>query len=143
MGYFLSYQLLFTSKSRPHSIPCWSTVILISDKRKRDLHCPPLSPLFFSKRMIFTFRDNRDSADVLLFWENGLLQWLRPQISFSSELNLLWTSSEICFVFFLNFYKDGQGNILDEQGNEAMDFEEEVDPYIIDTLLTVRIPRFS
>ena len=66
-----------------------------------------------------------------------------PQSSFSSELNLLWTSSEICFVFFLNFYKDGQGNILDEQGNEAMDFEEEVDPYIIDTLLTVRIPRFS
>ncbi|KAI9493250.1 hypothetical protein BDB00DRAFT_907518 [Zychaea mexicana] len=35
------------------------------------------------------------------------------------------------------FYEDGQGNIIDEQGNEAMDIEEEIDPYNLATLMTL------
>ncbi|KAI9483953.1 MAG: hypothetical protein EXX96DRAFT_632653 [Benjaminiella poitrasii] len=35
------------------------------------------------------------------------------------------------------FYKDGQGRILDEQGNNAVGWEEEVDPYNLGTLLTL------
>ncbi|CAO3677152.1 unnamed protein product [Rhizopus microsporus] len=34
------------------------------------------------------------------------------------------------------YYKDGQGSIADEQGNEAMDYEEETDPYNVTSLLT-------
>ncbi|KAI9332752.1 hypothetical protein BD770DRAFT_301157, partial [Pilaira anomala] len=34
------------------------------------------------------------------------------------------------------FYEDGQGNIVDEQGNETMDLEEEVDPFNLGTLMT-------
>ncbi|KAG1261020.1 hypothetical protein G6F68_006996 [Rhizopus microsporus] len=33
------------------------------------------------------------------------------------------------------YYKDGQGSIVDEQGNEAMDYEEETDPYNVTSLL--------
>jgi len=35
------------------------------------------------------------------------------------------------------FYEDGQGRILDEQGNDAVEWEEEVDPYNFGTLLTL------
>lgn len=35
------------------------------------------------------------------------------------------------------FYEDGRGIIVDEQGNEAMDLEEEVDPYNLGTLMTL------
>ncbi|KAI8639547.1 hypothetical protein BD408DRAFT_263899 [Parasitella parasitica] len=35
------------------------------------------------------------------------------------------------------FYEDGQGNIVDEQGNETMDLEEEVDPFNLGTLMTI------
>lgn len=34
------------------------------------------------------------------------------------------------------YYEDGQGSIADEQGNEAMDYEEETDPYNVTSLLT-------
>lgn len=34
------------------------------------------------------------------------------------------------------YYEDGQGKIADEQGNEAMDYEEEFDPYNISSLMT-------
>jgi hypothetical protein len=40
-------------------------------------------------------------------------------------------------VRFHFFFYNGQGNILDEQDDEAMDFEKEVDPYNVDTLLTL------
>ncbi|KAG2214156.1 hypothetical protein INT45_002646 [Circinella minor] len=35
------------------------------------------------------------------------------------------------------FYKDGQGKIVDEEGNEAMDIEEDIDPYNLGTLMTL------
>lgn len=35
------------------------------------------------------------------------------------------------------FYKDGQGEILDESGAEAMDWEEGGDPFNIETLMTL------
>ncbi|GAA5816025.1 hypothetical protein MFLAVUS_009547 [Mucor flavus] len=35
------------------------------------------------------------------------------------------------------YYEDGQGKILEEQGNDAVDWEEEVDPYNLCTLLTL------
>lgn len=35
------------------------------------------------------------------------------------------------------FYEDGRGNIVDEQGHEAMDLEEEADPYSLGTLMTL------
>lgn len=35
------------------------------------------------------------------------------------------------------FYKDGQGRILDEQGNDAVKWEEEVDPHNLGILLTL------
>jgi hypothetical protein len=35
------------------------------------------------------------------------------------------------------FYEDGQGNTLNEQGDETMNLVEEVDPYNVDTLLTL------
>jgi hypothetical protein len=48
------------------------------------------------------------------------------------------------YIFFLPFqinnnffYENGQWNIVDEQGNEAMDLEEEIDPYNLVTLLTL------
>jgi hypothetical protein len=34
------------------------------------------------------------------------------------------------------FYEDGQGNIADEQGNEAIDYEEEMNPFNVGSLLT-------
>ncbi|CAO3700938.1 unnamed protein product [Rhizopus stolonifer] len=36
------------------------------------------------------------------------------------------------------FYEDGHGNIADEQGNDAMDYEEEVDPFSTSSLMTSR-----
>ncbi|KAI9277884.1 hypothetical protein BY458DRAFT_545610 [Sporodiniella umbellata] len=35
------------------------------------------------------------------------------------------------------FYEDGQGNVVDEQGNETIDLEEEVDPFNLGTLMTI------
>ena len=34
------------------------------------------------------------------------------------------------------YYEDGQGSFADEQGNEAIDYEEETDPYNVTSLLT-------
>ncbi|CEG76332.1 hypothetical protein RMATCC62417_11241 [Rhizopus microsporus] len=34
------------------------------------------------------------------------------------------------------FYEDGQGNIADEQGNGAIDYEEEIDPFNLGSLMT-------
>ncbi|CEP10892.1 hypothetical protein [Parasitella parasitica] len=34
------------------------------------------------------------------------------------------------------YYEDGQGSIADEQGNEAMDYEEDTDPYNVTSFLT-------
>lgn len=35
------------------------------------------------------------------------------------------------------FYQDGQGRIMDEQGNDTVEWEEEVDPHNLGTLLTL------
>jgi len=37
------------------------------------------------------------------------------------------------------FYEDGQGRIVDEGGRDAMDWEEEVDPYHLETLTRLRL----
>lgn len=34
------------------------------------------------------------------------------------------------------FYEDGKGNIADTQGKDAMDYEEEVDPFNTSSLMT-------
>lgn len=39
-----------------------------------------------------------------------------------------------CFFF----YENGQGKIFDEQGNDAMEWVEEVDPFHLETLTTLR-----
>lgn len=39
---------------------------------------------------------------------------------------------------FLLFYENGQGKIVDEKGNDAMDWEEEADPFHLETLTTMR-----
>lgn len=42
------------------------------------------------------------------------------------------------------FYEDGQGEIRDEDGNEAMDWDEPVDPFNIITLMTLsRYKKFN
>lgn len=41
------------------------------------------------------------------------------------------------------FYKDGKGNIVGENGNEAMDFEVEFDPYNLGILFTLTQYRSS
>ncbi|KAI8054896.1 hypothetical protein BDF21DRAFT_323515, partial [Thamnidium elegans] len=38
---------------------------------------------------------------------------------------------------FKMFYEDGQDEILDENGAEAMDWEEEGDPFNIETFMTL------
>jgi hypothetical protein len=38
-------------------------------------------------------------------------------------------------IFF--FYENGQGDIFDEGGNEAMDMEEDYDPFNVETLMTL------
>ena len=35
-------------------------------------------------------------------------------------------------------YEDGQGKIYDQSGNDAMDVEEDVNPYHLETLTNVR-----
>lgn len=36
------------------------------------------------------------------------------------------------------FYEDGRGKIIDEKGNDAMDWEEDVNPYHLETLTNLR-----
>ncbi|KAI9486177.1 MAG: hypothetical protein EXX96DRAFT_547923 [Benjaminiella poitrasii] len=36
------------------------------------------------------------------------------------------------------YYKDGQGRIVDEQENDAMDWDEEVTPFHVKTLTRIR-----
>lgn len=36
------------------------------------------------------------------------------------------------------FYENGQGKIYDEQGKDAMEWVEEVDPFHLETLTTLR-----
>ncbi|KAI7898085.1 uncharacterized protein BX663DRAFT_443746, partial [Cokeromyces recurvatus] len=36
------------------------------------------------------------------------------------------------------FYENGQGKIFDEQGNDAMEWIEEADPFHLETLTTLR-----
>lgn len=33
------------------------------------------------------------------------------------------------------FYENGQGNIADEQGNEVIDYEKEMDPFTVGSLM--------